>query len=361
MLEKDLEDSEDLLDFENLVKTNSKKENKNKINFDSLKDIEQQTEEALKELKKEQSTNKVNIKNMKPDELNLELYIDFKSEYEEYKNNILKSLLLISSNNKDYESLKVIRRVLHALKGGFNTLGLSKLGKEIHNLETLLLNYEKSNKQNELCQSLNSRMNNVFLYFEEVEYNNTLQFDEITNNNSLNNKENDNKENDKNQVLKNLEDTNIRVSLDEINNVINNQDTFKMYATNLISETKMIKDLVDELEENLLSLDKHIKELEYYAETNIQSNIENKNKTSFDPLLLDRFTKLQEMSRSFSENFLDLEDVKKNLLNRIKDQVSTTEKLNNLTNDSSEKLLKLRLVEFNEISRVYYKRWKCFN
>lgn len=354
MLEKDLEDSEDLLDFENLVKTNSKKENKNKMNFDSLKDIEQQTEKALKELKKEQSTNKVNIKNMKPDELNLELYIDFKSEYEEYKNNILKSLLLISSNNKDYESLKVIRRVLHALKGGFNTLGLSKLGKEIHNLETLLLNYEKSNKQNELCQSLNSRMNNVFLYFEEVEYNNNLQFDEITNNNSLNNKEDDkNVINDKNQVLKNLEDTNIRVSLDEINNVINNQDTFKMYATNLISETKMIKDLVAELEENLLSLDKHIKELEHYAETNIQSNIENKNKTSFDPLLLDRFTKLQEMSRSFSENFLDLEDIKKNLLNRIKDQVSTTEKLNNLTNDSSEKLLKLRLVEFNEISKRF--------
>ena len=52
MLEKDLEDSEDLLDFENLVKTNLKKENK--MNFDSLKDIEQQTEKALKELKKEQ-------------------------------------------------------------------------------------------------------------------------------------------------------------------------------------------------------------------------------------------------------------------------------------------------------------------
>lgn len=372
-----IEDEED--EFENVLKDTKEKKSDEDFSL-ALKELEKIEKDLTSSINSLNVKNKNEEKNpnedthlMKMDKVNFELYLDFKTEYLTYKEILLNQLLFISSDHNNLPALNEIRRILHALKGGFNTISLLKLGKEIHELETLLNGYENKliNDKDLICKELNSRLNEVFYYFEEVEFNPNLQFDKnlfeedkredlIQHENEKNNKEKikDFIQKEKNAVQKMSED-NILISLEELNGIVDMQDTYKMLTTNLVSETKYIRSLIEELEENLIYLDKNIHELETYAENNIQSNFENKDRnSSFDPLLLDRFTKLQEMSRSLVENFLDAEEVKKNLLIKTKLQLQNVEKLNNLTNTTSEKLIKMRLVEFKTISKRFFETHK---
>lgn len=372
-----IEDEED--GFENVFKdTKEKKSDEDfSLALKELEKIEKDLTSSINSLNVKNKNEEKNTSNayhvMKMDKVNFELYLDFKTEYLTYKEILLNQLLIISSDHNNSPALNEIRRILHALKGGFNTISLLKLGKEIHELETLLNGYESKliSDKDLICKELNSRLNEVFYYFEEVEFNPNLQFDKnlfeedkreisIQQENEKNNKEKikDFIQKEKNVVQKMSED-NILISLEELNGIVDMQDTYKMLTTNLVSETKYIRSLIEELEENLIYLDKNIHELETYAENNIQSNFENKDRnSSFDPLLLDRFTKLQEMSRSLVENFLDAEEVKKNLLIKTKLQLQNVEKLNNLTNTTSEKLIKMRLVEFKTISKRFFETHK---
>lgn len=371
--------------------------------INSLLEIEQDKLDILdvyqneKQEKNQNNDLKISLQNQEIEKLDViieELFYDYKDEYQLSKEKTLHNLDILNTSPDNEEALKEVRRSLHALKGGFNTIGLLKVGKEIHFLETLLSSYENSLTKKDILEKLSIHLDEVFYFFDGLELGDDCQFTPYENKNVVNKKngKNENIQNeinlDKNEKEKSSllkknqsqiieigeqqqknqnisltqnekssilpkDDEQISLKLSDINSLVDMQDDFKAITTNLVSENEIIKELLEDLEENLIILDKNIKELDIYAETNIQSSNDKKDKSQFDPLIMDRFTKLQEMSRSITENFLDISDVKKNLQLKVKNNIQNTEKINELTTQSAEKLTKLRLIEFRKISKRF--------
>lgn len=405
-------DLDDILSFEEIEKeinslleiegeivepevSNQKIETKVDVQFKEIKNKEPQ----VKNIQTSEMVKSEKVK-LKLDVIIEELFFDYKDEYQLSKEKILQNLDVLNENLDNEEALKEVRRALHALKGGFNTIGLLKVGKEIHFLETVLTPYETSNEKEIILEKLSIHLDEVFYFFDGLEIGGDCQFvaygekdelisdrnidkielNEKTSQNDVKNKlvelnsnlglahfsTNKEQENiQSNQLIQKNEnvssknsvstkdDEQISLKLSDINSLVDMQDDFKAITTNLVSENEIIKELLKDLEENLIILDKNIKELDIYAETNIQSSNDKKDKAQFDPLIMDRFTKLQEMSRSITENFLDISDVKKNLQLKVKSHIQNTEKINELTSQSAERLTKLRLIEFRKISKRF--------
>lgn len=369
--------------------------------INSLLEIEQDKLDILdvyqneKQEKNQNNDLNISLQNQEIEKLDViieELFYDYKDEYQLSKEKTLHNLDILNTSPDNEEALKEVRRSLHALKGGFNTIGLLKVGKEIHFLETLLSSYENSLTKKDILEKLSIHLDEVFYFFDGLELGDDCQFTPYENKNVVNEKNKniqseinlDKNEKEKSSLLKKnqskiieiegqqkqknqnisltqnekssilpKDDEQISLKLSDINSLVDMQDDFKAITTNLVSENEIIKELLEDLEENLIILDKNIKELDIYAETNIQSSNDKKDKSQFDPLIMDRFTKLQEMSRSITENFLDISDVKKNLQLKVKNNIQNTEKINELTTQSAEKLTKLRLIEFRKISKRF--------
>lgn len=369
--------------------------------INSLLEIEQDKLDILdvyqneKQEKNQNNDLNISLQNQEIEKLDViieELFYDYKDEYQLSKEKTLHNLDILNTSPDNEEALKEVRRSLHALKGGFNTIGLLKVGKEIHFLETLLSSYENSLTKKDILEKLSIHLDEVFYFFDGLELGDDCQFTPYENKNVVNEKNKniqseinlDKNEKEKSSSLKKnqskiieiegqqkqknqnisltqnekssilpKDDEQISLKLSDINSLVDMQDDFKAITTNLVSENEIIKELLEDLEDNLIILDKNIKELDIYAETNIQSSNDKKDKSQFDPLIMDRFTKLQEMSRSITENFLDISDVKKNLQLKVKSNIQNTEKINELTTQSAEKLTKLRLIEFRKISKRF--------
>lgn len=305
------------------------------------------------------------IINQPNDTIDYELYADSQIEFLGYKESLEQHCEILINDLNNEQSYLEIKRVLHALKGFFRTIGSLKAGQEVHFLENIIKGYpdELENVKLYIVNDLIERLSNLYQFAESLSEGAT-QFipeeDEIDNNELLESVEkkkekinHNDKHNNIEQVKDNNIDNKILAKLDDINEVFHNLDILKLINANSSSELNVIKNIVEDFEEAIKRLNVQIKNLDSYTENNIQSTRKDAKNSDFDPLLMDRFNKVHEISRSFVEIYLDLDEIKKNISNKTKEISQNVNRSIDYTNKSSEKLTKMRLVNFSSLSKRF--------
>jgi chemosensory pili system protein ChpA (sensor histidine kinase/response regulator) len=114
-----------------------------------------------------------------------------------------------------------------------------------------------------------------------------------------------------------------------------------------------LRDLTDNLER----LRRQLRDLELQAETQMTSRIEaaRQQHQSFDPLEMDRFTRVQELTRMLAESVNDVGTVQRGLLQTLQDAEDQLVHQMRLTRDLQDDLLRARMVEFDTLSDRLYR------
>ena len=112
-----------------------------------------------------------------------------------------------------------------------------------------------------------------------------------------------------------------------------------------------------ELTDNLERLRRQLRDLELQAETQMSSRIEAARnlQQSFDPLEMDRFTRVQELTRMLAESVNDVGTVQRGIQQTLQDTEDQLAVQARLTRDLQDDLLRARMVEFDTLSDRLYR------
>ncbi|MEK8044962.1 Hpt domain-containing protein [Ideonella margarita] len=114
-----------------------------------------------------------------------------------------------------------------------------------------------------------------------------------------------------------------------------------------------LRDLTDNLER----LRRQLRDLELQAETQMATRLEaaRQSQQAFDPLEMDRFTRVQELTRMLAESVNDVGTVQRGLAQTLQASEDQLAVQTRLTRDLQDDLLRARMVEFDTLSDRLYR------
>lgn len=234
-----------------------------------------------------------------------------------------------------------LHRDLHTLKGGVGMVGAKRARKEVHKMENIMLEVQNGRLSGKsVCLEIENRFENIMKLLDAFaigDYNYKLEnYDLLILQEKMDNKDDKKESVYKTQDLSpvvsstvnvpaNTQQTQkIRIDAEIINKLINEANEVKLSRNLLLNTSKNVESSLKLLEENIEHLTRMYRELEIHSETQIQSKssqLEDRGE-DFDPLELDRFTRLQELTRFFNEGINDTSDLYQALV-KISSEIST--------------------------------------
>ncbi|MFY9329193.1 MAG: response regulator, partial [Georgfuchsia sp.] len=146
----------------------------------------------------------------------------------------------------------------------------------------------------------------------------------------------------------------LRVHADLVDTMVNESGEIAVARSRIEGSTKSLRASLGDLTENVTRLRAHLRELEIQAESQIQSNKQSHGTQEwdpeFDPLEMDRFTRLQELTRILVEGVNDVATVESGLLldlDRVDDALTQQTRL---ARELTQHLMAVRMVPFDSIS-----------
>ena len=145
----------------------------------------------------------------------------------------------------------------------------------------------------------------------------------------------------------------IRVRADMLDNLVNFAGEVSIYRSRLETQMGGFRFNLIEFEQTVLRLREQLRKLEMETEAQIlsryQRESEQSGNTEFDPLELDRFSTLQQLSRALAESVSDLVSIQ-NLLDDIARQSETLLlQQSRVSSDLQEGLMRTRMVPFESL------------
>ena len=145
----------------------------------------------------------------------------------------------------------------------------------------------------------------------------------------------------------------IRVRADLLDNLVNFAGEVSIYRSRLEAQMGGFRFNLVEFEQTVLRLREQLRKLEMETEAQILSRFQRESEqsgnTEFDPLELDRFSTLQQLSRALAESVSDLVSIQ-NLLDDIARQSETLLlQQSRVSSDLQEGLMRTRMVPFESL------------
>ncbi len=149
----------------------------------------------------------------------------------------------------------------------------------------------------------------------------------------------------------------LRVRADVIDRLVNEAGEVAIARSRIEGEMRAVKTSLKDLTDNLIKLRAQLREVEIAAETQMQSRkreVEEKH-GAFDPLEFDRFSRLQEITRSMAESVNDVATVQQNLLRNLDEADAALLSQSRLSRDLQNDLMRVRMVPFNNVAERLYR------
>ena len=149
----------------------------------------------------------------------------------------------------------------------------------------------------------------------------------------------------------------VRVRSQLLDRMVNQAGEVMITRSRLEAELSQLRGSLGDMNANLHRLRQHLRDIELQAETQMQSRLAQAKEaqTSFDPLEIDRFTRVQELTRMMAESVNDVATVQRTLQRTVEatedDLVAQARQTRELQRD----LLRTRMVEFEGISDRLYR------
>ena len=144
----------------------------------------------------------------------------------------------------------------------------------------------------------------------------------------------------------------LRIRTDTLDSLTNFVGDASMNRSQMREEVVTIKNVVEDLYSNVQRFGKQLRELEIEADAKITSRT-NQSVTDrseeFDPLELDRYTKLQQLSRGLAENLDELGGIQNSLSTFVYRTETSLQKQERLNRELQDEIMQVRLVSFGGV------------
>jgi chemosensory pili system protein ChpA (sensor histidine kinase/response regulator) len=149
----------------------------------------------------------------------------------------------------------------------------------------------------------------------------------------------------------------LRVRADIVDQLVNEAGEVAIARARVEGELRALKANLLELTSSVIRLRSQVREIELQAETQIQSRMSHVSSAQedFDPLELDRYTRFQELTRSFAEGVNDVSTVQQALLKNLDDADAALLAQARLSRDVQQRLFAIRTVPFHSLSERLYR------
>ncbi len=141
----------------------------------------------------------------------------------------------------------------------------------------------------------------------------------------------------------------VRVLAELLDQLVNNAGEVSIYRARLERQNVRIQHNLEELNATIARLRNQLRALELETEAQIRSRHEREQEDrykDFDPLEMDRYSTLQQLSRALSETISDLSNIGESLSEQMRDADTLLLQQARVTNDLQDGLLRSRMVPF---------------
>ncbi|MEW6165683.1 MAG: response regulator [Pseudomonadota bacterium] len=142
----------------------------------------------------------------------------------------------------------------------------------------------------------------------------------------------------------------LRVRADLVDRLVNEAGEMAIARARIEGDLKGFKGGLLDLTENVARLRGQLREFEILAETRMQSRQAGAARPDFDPLELDRFTRLQELTRMMAESVEDVSTVQHALLRRLDGAGEALAAQSRHNRELAHALLRARMVPFGTVA-----------
>ncbi len=149
----------------------------------------------------------------------------------------------------------------------------------------------------------------------------------------------------------------VRVRAALLDRLLNQAGEVTIARSRIDADVKQLQSGLGELGESLERMRGQLRDIEVQAETQISSRLEAAKAAAeaFDPLEMDRFTRLQELTRFMAESVNDVAMLQRGLMRTVQSAEDQLAAQSRLTRDLQDDLLRTRMVEFESASDRLYR------
>ncbi len=149
-------------------------------------------------------------------------------------------------------------------------------------------------------------------------------------------------------------DAALRIRADTLDSLTNFVGDASMNRSQMREDVTSLKGVVSELFRNVERFGSQLRELEIEADTRISARAKEQENipqdAEFDPLELDRYTKLQQLSRGLTENLDELGEIQNALNDFVHKTESSLQRQDRLNRDLQDEIMQVRMVSFGGIA-----------
>ncbi|MDR2926091.1 MAG: Hpt domain-containing protein [Azoarcus sp.] len=148
----------------------------------------------------------------------------------------------------------------------------------------------------------------------------------------------------------------LRVRAEMLDGFVNDASEIGVARTRIEGELRLLRRNLIDLTENVIRLRNQLREVEIQADTQMQTRIAQAESvhTEFDPLEMDRYTRLQELTRMMAESVNDVTTVQQNLLRNLDSADLALHSQARTTRELQQGLMQVRMVPFESLAvRLY--------
>jgi chemosensory pili system protein ChpA (sensor histidine kinase/response regulator) len=148
----------------------------------------------------------------------------------------------------------------------------------------------------------------------------------------------------------------VRVQSQLLDRLLNQMGEVNISRSRMVSQAEAMRAAHAEMTQNLQRLQRQLKDLELQAESQMQTRrrVSNENTSNFDPLELDRYTRVQELTRMMAESVEDIGASQRNLQTSAQSLDTHIQTQGLQTREMQRDLLRTRMLEFDALAERLY-------
>ena len=291
------------------------------------------------------------------DDLDEQLLPIFLEEAEELMSGLNERLRLWQSDQDNPEHARLAARQLHTLKGSARMAGAMRLGEHVHRIESrlesgLARQHDASRLIDDLTGGLDQAAHLIAVLSGEEQAAPVSPLAEDD------------------QALLAAQPAGVaietgeaapeqaqsggtlRVRAETLGQFINTAGEIGIARTRIDGELRTLRRSLLDLTENVIRLRNQLREVELQAETQMQSRIAQADSAhgEFDPLEMDRYTRLQELTRMMAESVGDVTTVQQQLLRNLDNAELALHSQGRVARDLQQGLMQVRMVPFDSLA-----------
>ncbi|MBN8443387.1 MAG: response regulator, partial [Thauera sp.] len=149
----------------------------------------------------------------------------------------------------------------------------------------------------------------------------------------------------------------LRVRADLVDRFVNQAGEIGIARTRIDGELRTLRSSLLELTDNVIRLRNQLREVEIQADMQMQSRIAQaeSHHAEFDPLEMDRYTRLQELTRMLAESVNDVTTVQQNLLHNLDGADLALHAQARMSRDLQQALMRVRMLPFDSLADRLYR------